>query len=235
MFQQLPRKHESMPPYLPRYPYLPPSPAPYTRKAMLINSADLMGGSSEPDGSRGFGRVHLETVLPLDAAGNRALFVVDAADRRIPERKIVEFYFVLEEDTDLELRATLAWLDPPATQESSVQLLNDLDLTVVSPSGVQYRMWQSGADNRNVVERVIINAVDIDKDNDGEWKVAVSSAALTTASQAYSLVVTGPLAEGSGNETMRNGSRALSPGGVARVLTVLSTVAVAVFAMWAGW
>lgn len=206
---------------------------PYTRQAMLINSADLMGGSSAPDGSRGFGRVHLETVLPLGAAGDRALFVVDAADRSIPERKIVEFYFLLNEDTGIDLRATLAWVDPPASEESSIQLINDLDLTVVSPSGEQYRMWESGADNRNVVERVIVGSNDIDTDNDGEWRVAVSSAALTTETQPYSLVVTGPIADGSGGETMRSGSGALAPGCVARVLTALCTVAVGVLAMWA--
>lgn len=201
---------------------------------MLINSADLMGGSSQPDGDRGFGRVHLETVLPLDASGDRALFVQDASERSIPERKIVEFYFLLNEKTGVDLRATLAWIDPAASEGSSTQLLNDLDLTVVSPSGEQYRMWSSGADDRNVVERVIVPSDTIDSDNDGEWRVAVSSGSLTTAGQPYSLVVTGPIAEGSGDETIRNGAtRDGGPCSFALALTVASTVFATVAAMLA--
>ena len=36
-----------------------------------------MGGSSDPDGDRGFGRVHLESALPFDAEGVWALYVED--------------------------------------------------------------------------------------------------------------------------------------------------------------
>lgn len=52
---------------------------------MLINSANTMGGSSEPNGERGFGRVHLEAGMPLDGAGNLALFVTDSADTEMAE------------------------------------------------------------------------------------------------------------------------------------------------------
>ena len=64
----------------------------------------------------------------------------------------------------------------------------------MSPGAVEYRMWSSGVDRRNVVERVIILHDDIDSDNAGDWVVEVSSGNLTELSQPYSLVVTGPIA-----------------------------------------
>ncbi|CAM9402432.1 unnamed protein product [Ectocarpus sp. 8 AP-2014] len=51
------------------------SPSSATLKALMINSANLMGESSEPDGSRGFGRIHLEAGMPLGGEGSLALFV----------------------------------------------------------------------------------------------------------------------------------------------------------------
>lgn len=206
---------------------------------MLINSADLMGGSSEPDGLRGFGRVHLENTLPLEGSGDTALFVLDAADRSISENTISEFYFNLNSDSSLEFRATLAWIDPAASETSTIQLINDLDLTVVSPGGTQYRMWSSGADTRNVVERVIVSADDVDADNKGSWVIQVSSAGLTTASQSYSLVVTGPIGEGSGGEDSYANNAATHEVGLAGVSGALTTatmvVSIVVLAVRVPW
>ena len=160
---------------------------------MLINSADLMGGSSEPDGFRGFGRVHLEAGMPLNGLDNMALFVADAFETELDEFTTDEYHFDMIPGTGLELRATLAWIDPPAAIESSIQLLNDLDLTVTGPDGsTLYRMFSDRADDRNVVERVIV-PVDIVSVGGGTWTVAESSAGLTTGTQSYSLVVTGPI------------------------------------------
>lgn len=53
----------------------PPRPPP---QAVLIHGADAMGGSTDPDGERGFGRIHLESALPFDGDGVWALYVEDA-------------------------------------------------------------------------------------------------------------------------------------------------------------
>lgn len=37
-----------------------------------------MGGSTDPDGDRGFGRIHLESALPFDGEDVWALYVEDA-------------------------------------------------------------------------------------------------------------------------------------------------------------
>ncbi|CAN0552174.1 unnamed protein product, partial [Laminaria digitata] len=167
------------------------SPSSATVKALLINSANLMGGSSEPDGFRGFGRVHLEQGMPLGGSGSLALFVADAASTSIPELTSREYHFEVDGEAGLDLRATLSWIDPAATSQSAKQLVHDLDLAVISPSGARYTMWASGdADDANVNERVIVDALDVES---GTWEVWVEAKSLTTEFQSYSLVVNGAI------------------------------------------
>ncbi|CAM9635784.1 unnamed protein product [Ectocarpus sp. 4 AP-2014] len=172
------------------------SPSAATVKALLINSANLMGESSKPDAYRGFGRIHLEEGMPLEGEGDLALFVADALDTSIAEDTVQEYLFDVDADAGLELRATLSWIDYPATSTSAIQLVNDLDLVVVSPTGIVYRMWGSDVtDNRNVNERVIVDADDVET---GTWTVLVYSNSLVTDSQSYSLVVNGAISAGTG-------------------------------------
>lgn len=186
-----------------------------------------MGGSSEPDGYRGFGRVHLEAGLPLRAEGDLGLFVADAFEVDIEEYTIHEYQFDILPDTGLELRATLAWLDPPASTESSVQLMNDLDLAVLAPDETLHRMWSGVADDRNVIERVIVSS---DVVTNGTWTVAVSCFGLTTESQPYSLVVTGPIDVGSGGFSQREAPRAGAGGWMASIFPYFAT-ALALYAI----
>ncbi|CAM9167076.1 unnamed protein product [Ectocarpus fasciculatus] len=164
------------------------APSAATVKAMLINSAHLMGGSSEPNGLRGFGRVHLEAGMPMDGVGETGLLVVEetiGSDGETTELVTVDG------GAGVELRATLTWLDPPTTALSAKQLQHDLDLHVIAPSGAKYTMWESGADDTvNVVERVI---VPVESMESGVWSVVVSAKGLLTDEQSYSLVVTGSI------------------------------------------
>lgn len=195
---------------------------------MLVNSADLMGGGSEPDGFRGFGRVHLEGGMPLGAEGDLGLFVADAFETEIEEYSIHEYRFELLPNTGLELRATLSWLDPPVSAEASQQMLNDLDLTLVAPDGkTLYRMWRDGADVKNVIERVIVPS---SVATIGTWTVAVSCLDLTTNAQPYSLVVTGPVDVDSGGFSRREATGAAMD----RAAPSAFTFWVSVFAMVVG-
>ena len=112
-----------------------------------------MGGSSEPDGYRGFGRIHLEMGMPLGGQGSLALFVADSANTAISELSQQEYVFEVDPDAGLDFRATLSWIDPATSAFAAVQLVNDLDLTVVSPSGTNHTMWASRRDSVNVNER----------------------------------------------------------------------------------
>lgn len=158
-----------------------------------------MGGSSEPDGFRGFGRVHLEAGLPLAGIGNRGLLVIDSSAALVSEGSAIHYTFrTHRNDNDAgEIRATLAWIDPPASTLSSKQLVNDLDLAVTAPSGNRYTMWLGGrADATNVIERVIVSASDFAAEESGTWTITVSANELSTDSQSYSLVVSGPFGHG---------------------------------------
>ena len=157
-----------------------------------------MGGSSEPDGDRGFGRVYLEEGLPLKGAGHRGLLVVDSSTASIVEGTKVDYTFVTDgsDDDAGEIRATLAWIDPEASAVSTKQLVHDLDLEVIAPSGTSYTMWDDRSDSDNVIERVIISAEDFAAEESGTWTVSVSANELSTESQPFSLVVWGPFGDG---------------------------------------
>lgn len=199
---------------------------------MLVNSADLMGESSEPDGFRGFGRIRLENALPLNGEGDMGLFVLDSTSTSIDEYTIDEYYFYLDGNSSVDLRATLAWIDPAASSTSVTQLIHDLDLTVVSPSETEYTMWSSGADTSNVVERVIVPMDSIQTDS-GKWTVRVTSKSLTEESQPYSLVITGAFSAESGGGYSSTYNAAHRVGDTALLLTLV--VALASSALLATW
>lgn len=156
-----------------------------------------MGGTSEPDGRRGFGRIHLEEGMPLAGNGSLALFVADANTTSIAELTLQEHNFDVDADAGSDLRVTLSWIDIPATTFSAVQLVHDLDLVVISPSGVRHRMWTSGVrDEVNVNERVVVDAVDAET---GTWSAWVWAQELTTGTQSYSLVVNGAISPATGD------------------------------------
>lgn len=150
-----------------------------------------MGGASEPDGSRGFGRVHLEAGMPLAGSGSLVLLVADAGSMSIEALALNQHDFTVDAAADLDLRVTLSWIDPPASTLSATQLVHDLDLVLVSPSGVTHTMWNSGEkDSANVNERVIVAAGEVET---GTWSAQVSANQLTTSEQSYSLVVNGAI------------------------------------------
>lgn len=152
-----------------------------------------MGGSSEPDNYRGFGRVHLEAGLPLEGSGQTALFVADSMNTSATSGELTSFAFETVESEGVEFRATLAWIDPPASAMAVQQLIHDLDLLVTSPSGKEYTMWLSGeADSDNVIERVIVSAENVAEEESGTWMVSISPSSDFSDAQPYSLVVTGP-------------------------------------------
>lgn len=183
---------------------------------MLINSANLLGESAEPSDYRGFGRIHLEAGMPLEGEGSMALFVADSDDTSIEEETFTNYLFDVDADAGLELRATVSWIDPPATSLSSTQLVNNIDLRVISPSGEKFYMWEENKwDKVNVNERVIVDADDITES--GTWAVRVRSRSFSTDDQSYSLVVTGaisPPEDGGSYPRMESDLISMQSGGV---------------------
>ena len=155
-----------------------------------------MGESSDPDNFRGFGRIHMEAGMPLGGEGDLVLFVADSAITSIAEQRTKQYLFDVDSDAGLDLRATISWIDPAATTFSEKQLIHDLDLTVIAPSGATHTMWSTGiADANNVNERVIVDAADVEN---GTWAILVWANELTTDVQSYSLVVNGAISPATG-------------------------------------
>lgn len=129
---------------------------PHDVQAMLIHGANSMGGSTDPDGQRGFGRVHLESRMPFEGEGLAALYVEDpntsssanAAGTGSVVALSVEsrVFYVSAADAELaaggggEIRATLVWMDPPVTAFSATQLMHDLDMFLEGPDGTVWTM-----------------------------------------------------------------------------------------------
>ncbi|CAN0087187.1 unnamed protein product [Laminaria digitata] len=150
-----------------------------------------MGGRAEPDGYRGFGRIHLAMGMPLGGEETLALFVGDSANYKLSDGETHEFAFEVDAAAGLDFRATLSWIDPANSIVASVQLLNNLDLVVLSPSGTSHTMWGLGeVDVVNNNERVIVDAGDVES---GTYTVQVAADGLTTDAQRYSLVVNGAI------------------------------------------
>ncbi len=92
-------------------------------------------------------------------------------------------------------KVTLVWSDYPSTETAAVNLVNDLDLTVTSPTGAVYRGnlfsggWsQAGGnpDRVNNVENVYVQAGGV-----GVWTVQVSGFNVPNGPQPFALVVNG--------------------------------------------
>jgi hypothetical protein len=99
--------------------------------------------------------------------------------------------------TGSPLKITLGWSDFPSTEAAAINLVNNLDLTVTSPSGTVYRGnvfsggWSAAggtADTRNNVENVYIQSAAA-----GTWVVRVSGTNVPQGPQPFALVVDGNL------------------------------------------
>lgn len=164
-------------------------------KATLINSAvDLLDENNDgaldnalpiPNPHEGWGRVDLgaatdNTQQAWDegaalATGATATFTLDVAHPGRP------------------LKATLVWTDYPSTPSATVNLVNDLDLTIVAPDGTTYLGnvfaggWSAAGgspDRVNNVENVYVANAPA-----GSWTAIVSGYNVPMGPQSFALVV----------------------------------------------
>jgi subtilisin family serine protease len=168
-------------------------------KATLINSAtDMLDENNDgandndfpiPNNHEGWGLVNL-----ANATDNTAQFV-DNASGVSTGGSLSYTYSVSAAGSPLKV--TLAWSDYPSTASAAANLVNNLDLTVTSPSGTLYRgnVFSGGwsvaggtADSKNNVENVYIQSAEA-----GVWTVQVSGANVPQGPQPFALVVDGNL------------------------------------------
>jgi len=106
--------------------------------------------------------------------------VVDEAD--VLANLESKTYLLAVQPGEAEFRATLVYSDPPGTTSASLHRINDLDLTVTSPSNVVYHgnnglltnMYSTPGgvtDTKNTVENVLLQTPEV-----GFWTVTVTAA-----------------------------------------------------------
>lgn len=158
-------------------------------KAVLVHSAYTLVPDDDEEynvdsrEAQGWGQVRLVDVLPLPEHGwDFDLYIADQEVISSLRRRI---YRVAVLDEAVALKVTIAWNDIPNVYWSAKNLLNDLDLRVVSPSGIVFYGNDVRGDELNPLEKVVVNSSET-----GEYQVEVTAKVLVDSEQAYSIVIT---------------------------------------------
>jgi len=161
-------------------------PLPSTIKAILSHTATDVAEKGL-DFKTGFGRVNaaeaIEKVIQkqflegvISKTGEKHSYILN-----IPEGKS-------------QIKATLVWDDVPGVPGADKELVNDLDLSLVSPSGEVYypqvlnpwhpeEKFTTGIDRTNNIEQVIVKNPET-----GKWKAVIRGYIIPEGPQEYSLV-----------------------------------------------
>merc|ERR1711939_615104 len=151
-------------------------------KTILLHSGqDIGGGYAYPGVEQGFGRVDLSTVLPSDFTHpNLDLFVKDFKLRSKDEK----YFRVTVRSASIPLKVTIGWMDPPNVNYAHKQLLNDIDLLVMSSSGQVY-YGNNHQDTVNNAEMVLI-----EHPMPGDYYVIIRGKKFVERKQRLAVVVT---------------------------------------------
>lgn len=134
-------------------------------KALIVHSATGMGSwdggtpkdrifGTPPDVYQGHGRPLLADTLPLAGTTTSDLDLFVVSEGSVSSSSSVTYYYRCTSRTT-PLQATLVWYDPPNSLSATKQVLHDLDLTVISPSGTTtYANNLDALDDENNVEKV---------------------------------------------------------------------------------
>lgn len=148
-------------------------------------------GSTAPDVEQGWGQVLMTNILPIPGVCDFDLYVADSETLQSLTQRT--YTVVVTGDVVVSncsvanaLKVTIAWNDPLNVYWAGKNLLNDLDLTITSPSGTMYHGNGILGDEYNPVERIVITDPE-----PGAYKVQVTAKELVgTGQQAYSIVIT---------------------------------------------
>jgi Subtilase family len=168
-------------------------------KAVLINSAvnltTLIGFPGNT--TEGWGRALLENALYFAGDARRLLVLADVRNTNGLETTEQDAFVMQVTSSAEPLEVTMAYTDVAAALLASDATVNDLDLEVISPSGLRYRgnafdgvtehsTTVGQPDPRNNVEGVVLPSPEI-----GTWLVSVHGTSVNDGPQGYALVATG--------------------------------------------
>lgn len=159
-----------------------------TLKILLAHKAQDIENLG-PDNKSGYGSVRIKDSVDFMRTGNFFEAEVDQGG--------THSVLVVVDPTDLQLKITVAWDDVPGTPAVDPVLVNDLDLVVTDPSGIQHFPWtldpnnpgnpavQTQADHLNNIEQVLV-----DNPEAGVWFVDVVGFDVAAGPQVFSLAAT---------------------------------------------
>ncbi|EJK48925.1 hypothetical protein THAOC_32238, partial [Thalassiosira oceanica] len=164
---------------------------PLTGGVQFVPSGDVLQDQplSEYDSNQGFGRVNLVKSVSLKNRNKISTLAINDKWLQNGKRDVYRVIIDKSDGCDEDLRATLAWYDPPGPVGCTKCLVNDLDLwikdglTMVHPNGRNF------PDTTNNVERIRTQP-EVNRDGQ-EMRIFVNAKNLAFNGQKYSLVVTG--------------------------------------------
>lgn len=170
-------------------------PSPALTKALLINGADILTAATYPDNTQGWGRVNVYNSVVETAS--RKIFTEDQdAFHSIYTGKDVTY--TMNVNGAGAVKISLVWTDRAAFGGSNPALVNNLDLTVVSPAGSTYmgNGFTSGQSSSTITNRDNRNNVEgfyLTNPAQGSWSVKVTGTNVALGPQDYALVISGPV------------------------------------------
>lgn len=168
-------------------------------RATLTNSAvDMTGITGFPATREGWGRVLLENALYFSGDSRNLIVLEDLRNASGLTTGGFREYTVYSNGVSQALKLTLVWTEKEAAVNANPAYINNLNLTVTSPSNVVFKgnVFTSGQsstggsyDTVNNTEQVLINTPEV-----GTYIVRVDAPTVnTTGPQGFALVATGDI------------------------------------------
>jgi subtilisin family serine protease len=190
-------------------------PLPSMMKALLINTAQDYFNEG-PDFQFGYGEIRPQAAIDVLRDGLTWL------DGTIDQGGQHQYQFNVTEAMG-ELKATVAWSDPPGEQLAEIELVNNIDIYFESPGSAIHQPWildpqnpddpaTRGVDFLNPVEQVLV-----DDPEPGVWTLHVTGTDIPEGPQTYSLVANLPRYHGASDVDVPGEDEAATDAGRARL------------------
>lgn len=170
----------------------------HTVKAILLHTAQDVGLPG-PDFTHGYGVVQAAPAIRLAQSWSDYGW-----DGTVPLDGSTQVHTVEIPPNTLSYKVTLAWSDIEGAPSDPVALVNNLDLTVVTPDGsTTFYPWDltdetvaaapgTGSDQLNNVEQLVLQNADGSPLEAGSWTINVGSSAPLAEVQDFSVALTPP-------------------------------------------
>ncbi len=184
-----------------------------TMKGLIIHNADEAGLNPGPDYIFGWGLMNTHKSAQIMRLASEV-----GGDTLIKETTISQgnqIQFQVNSNGSEPLRATICWIDPPATpppaslNPPNLMLVNDLDLRIIGPGSTTYTPWvlnpsnpASAATNGDNF-RDNVEQIHIESPPPGSYTVRVTHKGnLTNGLQNFSIILSGISTSTPGNPTL---------------------------------